>query len=157
MIAAPGDDLKYIHRAVELALAAECDGNLPIGAVIVLDNTVIAESGNRTFVPHFHPGRHAETSALALIEEHLWARRSEMTCYSTLEPCLMCTGALVLHQVGRVVFGARDVQGGAACVLAHLPPYYRPPEWVGPVLPEVCDPLYERTRVRFEHVHRLEI
>ncbi|MBL8523044.1 MAG: nucleoside deaminase [Betaproteobacteria bacterium] len=150
-------DTFFIHRAVELALAAEREGNLPIGAVIVLDDKVIAESGNRTFVPHFHPGRHAETSALALIDEGLWSRRAEMTCYSTLEPCLMCTGALVLHQVGRVVFGARDVKGGAASVLAHLPPYYRVPEWIGPALPELCDPLYARTRERFECVHRLEV
>ena len=150
-------DLTFMHRAVELALAAESDGNLPIGAVMVLDGAVIAESGNRTFVPHFHPGRHAETSALERVDPVLWARRGEMACYSTLEPCLMCTGALVLHQFGAVFFGARDLQGGAESVLAKLPPYYQVPSWVGPLLPEICDPLYERARLRFESVHSRQI
>ena len=70
-----------------------------------------------------------------------------MTCYTTLEPCVMCFGALLLHGVGRVVFGAYDTLGGAGTLLQHLPPYYedaRVFEWEGPLMPEVCDPLYAR-------------
>jgi hypothetical protein len=60
---------------------------------------------------------------------------------------------LLLHGVGRVIFGANDPLGGAGSMLAHLPPYYeggiRTPEWIGPVIPEVCDALYARTKDRF--------
>jgi tRNA(adenine34) deaminase len=79
-----------------------------------------------------------------------------MTCYTTLEPCVMCMGSLLLCGVGRVVFGARDVEGGAGVLLARLPAYYAGagaalvPEWVGPLLPEVCEPLARRVRERFD-------
>jgi tRNA(Arg) A34 adenosine deaminase TadA len=68
----------------------------------------------------------------------------------------MCAGALLLHGFGRVVFGARDTEGGAGFSLSRLPPYYAGgagvPQWVGPVLPEVCDPLYQRSRARFDRL-----
>lgn len=79
-----------------------------------------------------------------------------MTCYTTLEPCLMCMGALLLHGVGRVVFGARDEEGGAGSALAHLPNYYASglgvPLWVGPLLTEVCDALYHRALENFNRL-----
>jgi tRNA(adenine34) deaminase len=148
--------LDYLHRAVRLALEAERSGNLPIGALITLDGEVIAEAGNSILVPHYHPGRHAEMEALRLVPAELWPRSREMTCYTTLEPCLMCMGALLLHGVGRVVFGARDEEGGAGVALSHLPNYYANgagvPLWIGPVLPEVCDALYQRVIGKFDHL-----
>ena len=148
--------LDYLHRAVQLALEAERLGNLPIGAVMTLDGEVIAEAGNSILVPHYHPGRHAEMEALRLVPEKLWPRSREMTCYTTLEPCLMCMGALLLHSVGRVIFGAQDEEGGAGVVLSHLPNYYARgsgvPLWIGPVLPEVCDALYHRVIERFNQL-----
>jgi tRNA(adenine34) deaminase len=137
-----------------MALEAERLGNLPIGAVITLDNEVIAEAGNALLIPHYHPGRHAEIEALRRVPENLWQRAREMTCYTTLEPCMMCTGTLLLHGFGRVVFGAEDTEGGGSQMLAHLPDYYAGgagvPLWVGPLLPEVCDPLYARVKARFD-------
>jgi tRNA(adenine34) deaminase len=66
----------------------------------------------------------------------------------------MCTGTLLLHGFGRVVFGAEDTEGGGSQMLAHLPDYYAGgagvPVWVGPLLPEVCDPLYARVKARFD-------
>lgn len=148
------DDLLHLHRAVQLALEAERLGNLPIGAVITLDSQVIAEAGNSILVPFYHPGRHAEMEALARVPAEMWPRSREMTCYTTLEPCLMCMGALLLHGVGRVVFGALDREGGAGEMLSHLPVYYAGgvavPQLVGPLLPEVCDALYERVTARFD-------
>ncbi len=148
------DDLKHLRRAVQLALAAEARGNLPIGSVITLHNEVVAEAGNAVLVPTYHPGRHAEIEALRLVPAHLWARCRELTCYTTLEPCVMCCGALLLHGVGRVVYGARDPEGGAGPLLKHLPPYYADqtliPQWLGPLLPDLCDPLYERLHTRFD-------
>lgn len=148
------DDVAHLRRAVEVALEAEHGGNLPVGAVVVLGGEVIAEGGNRVLVPVYHPGRHAEVEALGRVPVGLWARAREMTCYTTLEPCVMCAGALLLHGVGRVVFGSLDAGGGAGTVLKSLPPYYARgrgvPEWVGPALPGVCDELYERARARFD-------
>lgn len=147
-------DINYLHRAVGLALEAERVGNLPIGAVITLDNEVIAEAGNALLVPHYHPGRHAEIEALRRVPESLWPLAREMTCYTTLEPCVMCMGTLLLHGVGRVVFGAQDREGGGGQMLSRLPIYYAggdcTPLWVGPLLPEVCDPLYERVNLLFD-------
>ena len=133
---------------MELALAAEEEGNLPIGAVIALDGRIIAEGGNRTLSPVAHPGRHAEMLALSAIPDDLLPRVPEMTCFTTLEPCVMCFGALVQHKVSRVLFGARDPRGGAASMLAHLPPDVAAEiaaiRWIGPVWPEVCQPLSQR-------------
>ena len=76
-----------------------------------------------------------------------------MTCYTTLEPCVMCFGALLLHGVGRIVFGARDPQGGSSVLLEHLPPYYAGPEWrpviEGPVAQDECEPLFDRAYSRY--------
>ena len=148
--------LDHLHRAVRLALDAERLGNLPIGALITLDDEVIAEAGNSVLVPHYHPGRHAEMEALRRVPERLWPRSREMTCYTTLEPCVMCIGALLLHGVGRVVFGTEDKEGGAGIVLSHLPEYYAHgagvPAWIGPLLPEICDALYRRAAERFDRL-----
>lgn len=150
----PEQDMYHLHRAVQLALEAERLGNLPIGAVITLDGVVVAEAGNAVLVPHYHPGRHAEMEALKHVPAKLWPLSRAMTCYTTLEPCTMCTGALLLHGIGRVVFGTTDTEGGGGRLLAHLPDYYAGgagvPLWVGPMLPELCDALYARAKDRFD-------
>lgn len=146
-------DERFLHHAVDLALEAERRGDLPIAAVIVLGEEIVAAAGNRSFTPSPHPGRHAEVLALAGIPEDLVARLPEMTCYCTLEPCLMCFGALVLHRVGRVVFGAADPRGGAVHLVEHLPPYVaakaKTMSWTGPAWPELCDPLCQRALARY--------
>jgi tRNA(adenine34) deaminase len=148
------EHLQHLRRAVRLALEAERLGNLPIGAVVTLDGEVIAEAGNSVLAPYYHPGRHAEMEALQRVPAELWPRSREMTCYTTLEPCVMCMGALVLHGLGRVVFGAHDREGGAVEMLSHLPVYYAGggavPLIVGPLLPALCDALYERVVARFD-------
>lgn len=151
-----GDDSEHIARAIRVALEAERRGNLPVGAIVTLGGEVIAEAGSSILTPFYHPGRHAETEALRRVPAELWPRGREMTCYTTLEPCVMCFGALLLHGVGRVVFGARDREGGAGALLGHLPRYYAGgegvPEWVGPVASHECDELYERAAVRFDRL-----
>lgn len=147
-------DFSYLRRAVNLALEAERTGNLPIGAVITLDGEAIAEAGNAVLSPFYHPGRHAEMEAFALVPAEAWPRAREMTCYTTLEPCLMCAGASLLHGIGRVVFGAKDTEGGAGYLFKTLPPYYfqgaGAPLWVGPALPEICDEMFARALARFD-------
>ena len=137
-----------LARALDLALTNEARGGLPVGAVISLDDRIIAEGASEVPGPPYHPGRHAEMQALAAVDVALWPRAAAMTVYTTLEPCLMCFGACLLHGVGRIVFGACDTRGGARFIRAHLPPYYGPeggPAWVGPLDPARCDPLYQRT------------
>ena len=147
---------KHLQHALRLALAAERLGNLPVGAVITLEDEVVAEAGSSILKPHYYPGGHAEVESLRRVPAHLWPRGREMTCYTTLEPCVMCMGALLLHGVGRVVFGARDSEGGAGQLLPHLPAYYAGgaciPEWLGPLLPDPCDDLYRRVKAGFDQL-----
>jgi len=146
-------DRYFLEQALAVALATEAQGNLPVGAVLVLNQTIIAEGANALLQPSYHPGRHAEMEALRQVPVALWPQARDMTCYTTLEPCLMCYGALLLHGVGRIVFGADDPEGGFRWIEQSLPPYYTqhasPPSWTGPLLAASCDPLYVRTRDRF--------
>ena len=148
-------DSHFLNRAIELALATEAQGNFPIGAVITLGSNIVATGANQSFQPCAHPGRHAEIMALRQIPDELVSRLPEMTCYTTLEPCLMCFGALVLHGLGRVVFGANDPLGGAVALSEHLPPFVAQKMaamiWVGPANPELCDPLWKRTEHKYWH------
>ena len=142
------EDEKFMHRAIELALLAEREGNLPVGAIITLDGEVVAEGRSAIWVPEFDATRHAEIEALRAVQANLWESSDEMTLYTTLEPCLMCFGSILLHGIGRVVFGSADSYGGAGSVLEHLPPYFQEriekTQWLGPIMPGECDSLHER-------------
>jgi tRNA(adenine34) deaminase len=144
-------DLDYLHRAVQLAHDARQAGNLPIGAVITLDGKIVAEGKNTIWAPALAPNRHAEIEALEALPPDLRARAGEMTLYTTLEPCLMCLGAILVYHIGRVIFGAYDSRGGCSCVLGHMPPAFETifenVEWVGPALPQVCDELSREVAV----------
>ncbi len=141
-------DHDYMLHTVKLAKAAGKAGNLPIGAVIVLDDEIIAEGQNRLWYPVTNPGRHAEIDALAGVDPSLWVRAKEMTLYTTLEPCMMCLSTILLHHIGRVVYGADDPRGGALCVVGHMPPsfekFYKELTMEGPALPEECDRLFHQ-------------
>jgi tRNA(adenine34) deaminase len=134
-------------RAIELALEAEKIGNLPVGAVITLDGNIISEGSSSLLIPYFDPKGHAEMNALDKVDIALWKQSRDMTCYTTLEPCCMCFGRLLLSGIGRIVFGSVDTEGGSSCLLPNLPKFYSRgniPEMVGPVMPEACDPLFKR-------------
>jgi tRNA(adenine34) deaminase len=138
-------DLHYMHRAIHLARETGKVGNLPVGAVITLDDKIIAEGQNAIWTPTFNPSRHAEMEALAAVPVEWRPRAAEMTLYTTLEPCLMCMSAILMHRIGRIVFGAKDVRGGTSYTFGHLPPAFERlrahVEWVGPLLPDVCGEL----------------
>lgn len=144
------DDLRLLREAIRLAESAEEEGNLPIGAVIALDREIIATGKNSIWQPAIALTRHAEMEALRAVPSELWARSREMTLYTTLEPCVMCAGAILLHRIGRLVFGSSDPYGGIGRSLSSLPPYFAEElslcEWDGPALPEECDPLYARVQ-----------
>jgi len=149
MSAVSAGDIAFLRRAITLARQAERNGNLPIGALISLDGQLIGEGMNAMWSPSLSLARHAEMEAIRSVPPPLWLRAHEMTLYTTLEPCLMCTGAILLHQIGRVVYGAADAFGGSGVSLGCLAPYFQEQfsrtEWIGPALPEECDPLQRRT------------
>ncbi len=133
------EDIIYLREAVKVAHQAELSGNLPIGAVILLDGQVIARGANSIWKPELALTRHAEMEAMRAVPADLWARSREMTLYTTLEPCVMCAGAILLHRLGRLVFGATDPHGGAGTCLGDLPFYFREQlahmQWCGPGYP----------------------
>jgi tRNA(adenine34) deaminase len=130
----------------------------PVGAVIIPEGDVVAEGSNALLAPRFDGTRHAEMEALRAVPQKLWQAAGRMTIYSTLEPCLMCCAAILMHGIGRVVFGAHDNHGGAGAVLNHLPPYFEGRlegvQWEGPLMPEDCDSLLERLFVMLEESGR---
>jgi tRNA(adenine34) deaminase len=108
------DDSRFMQRALELARRAEAEGEVPVGAVLVLDGAILAEGWNRPIVAH-DPTAHAEIVALRAGAARLNNYRLlNTTLYVTLEPCAMCAGAIVHARIARVVYGAADPQAGAA-------------------------------------------
>ena len=99
--------------ALAEAEAAAEDGEVPVGAIVVDNGEIIAQAHNRTITDN-DPSGHAEVAALRIAgrtrNNH---RLPGAVMYVTLEPCVMCTGALVQARIGRVVFGAYDKKAGA--------------------------------------------
>jgi len=114
MSARSDDDERYLERALALAEAAARQGEVPVGAVLVCDGEVIGEGWNRP-ITSADPTAHAEIVALrAAAARRRNYRLPGSTLYVTLEPCAMCSGALIHARVARVVFGAFDPKTGAA-------------------------------------------
>jgi tRNA(adenine34) deaminase len=101
-----------MKEALALAREAELAGEVPVGAVVVLNGEVIGRGRNAPIELH-DPSAHAEMIALREAASAIGNYRLEnATIYSTLEPCVMCAGALVAARVERLVFGARDLRFG---------------------------------------------
>jgi tRNA(adenine34) deaminase len=105
--------------ALAQARAAALDGEVPVGAVLVVEGREAARAHNRT-VRDADPTAHAEILALREGAHAMGDHRTGGTLYVTLEPCLMCMGALVQARVERLVFGARDPKAGAAVSLYRV-------------------------------------
>jgi tRNA(adenine34) deaminase len=134
-------DEVYMRQALERAEAAEENGDVPIGAVVVRAGEVIGAAGNERELGG-DPTAHAELLALRQAAERLGGWRIEdASLFVTLEPCAMCAGAIVLARVARVVYGAADPKAGAAgSVLDVLsePALNHNPQVSGGVLEEEC-------------------
>ncbi|HML75660.1 MAG TPA: tRNA adenosine(34) deaminase TadA [Anaerohalosphaeraceae bacterium] len=113
-------DQRYMRMAIDQAYIAEENGDVPIGAVIVHENRVIARAHNQRQLLN-DPTAHAEMIALTQASEAVgnW-RLHGCTIYVTLEPCPMCAGALVLARVDRLVFGTDDPKAGACGSLYNI-------------------------------------
>jgi len=106
-------------RALRLARAAAARGEVPIGAVVVRDGRAVG-SGSNAPIRSVDPTAHAEITALRRAARALGNYRlTGATLYVTLEPCLMCLGAMVHARIGRLVFGARDPKVGATALLTR--------------------------------------
>ena len=109
-----------MQHAYSLADKAAQQGEVPVGAVLVLDNQLIAEGWNRSIQTH-DPTAHAEMMALKRGGEKIKNYRLvDCTLYVTLEPCPMCAGALVHARVKRLVYGASDFKTGAVRSVFNL-------------------------------------
>lgn len=107
-------DLFWMQRALELAQQAQAKGEVPVGAVLVKEDQVLGEGWNAPIAEH-DPTAHAEIRALRNAARRLGNYRLlDTTLYVTLEPCVMCAGAIIHARVKRVVYGATDPKTGAA-------------------------------------------
>ena len=114
------EDARWMAHALEQALAAGAAGEVPVGAVVVNGESIVAAASN-AMVKDRDATQHAEMRALRAATRKLGeSRLSEATLYVTLEPCAMCAGAIVLSRVGRVVFGAVDEKAGMAGSVGDL-------------------------------------
>lgn len=102
-----------MRRALELARRAEQEGEVPVGAVLVKDNEIIGEGWNRPISGH-DPTAHAEIQTLRAAGQRIGNYRLvDTTLYVTLEPCIMCVGAIMHARVQRLVYAASDPRAGA--------------------------------------------
>ena len=106
-------DERFMDRALELARQAGSVNEVPVGALVVLEGQIVASAGNRCVSEH-DPCAHAEVLALREAARTLQTcRLDKATLYVTLEPCLMCCGALLQSRIARLVYGAREPKTGA--------------------------------------------
>jgi tRNA(adenine34) deaminase len=139
-------DEQYIRNALDLAREAVKRNEVPIGAVVVRDGSILAAATNRT-IRDQDPTAHAELLAIREASSKLdnW-RLDDCTLYVTLEPCAMCAGAIVLSRMKRVVFGAWDEKAGMAGSIGDLlrhPKLNHRPEVRAGVLADECSRLLE--------------
>ena len=107
-------DQHWMRLALVLAERAEAEGEVPVGAVIVRDGVLVGEGWNRPIAAQ-DPSAHAEINALRDAGRRLGNYRLPgATLYVSLEPCVMCSGAIVHARIARVVYGAHDPKTGAA-------------------------------------------
>ena len=118
----PFDDTYFMKKALQEAEAAYDKGEIPIGAVVVIDDRVIARAHNLTETLN-DVTAHAEMQAITAAANFLGGKYLKgCTLYVTIEPCQMCAGALYWSQISKVIYGARDEQRGCIKMKTKLHP-----------------------------------
>lgn len=130
-----------MRHALKLAQRAQALGEVPVGALIVRGDELVAEGWNQPVASH-DPSAHAEMivirEAAKLTRNY---RLTGLTLYVTLEPCVMCAGAIIHARLARVVFGAADPKAGAVNSVYDViaqPRLNHKPDWTGGVLADEC-------------------
>ena len=114
-------DCDFMYEALALAKHATMKGEVPVGALVVKGNTIIGRGFNRPIIAA-DPTAHAEIVALREAARNLGNYRLlDCTIYVTLEPCVMCIGAIFHARISRLVYGAKDPKTGACGSVIHLP------------------------------------
>ena len=140
-------DETYLHHALTFAKRAEASGEVPVGAVIVHEDKIIATGWNQS-IQSSDPTAHAEIMALRIAaqQQHNY-RLKNATLYVTLEPCAMCVGAMIHARIQRLVFGAWDKKTGAVNSVFQLiddPRHNHAIEWRGGLLEHDCAQLLKQ-------------
>lgn len=147
-------DERFIRRALELAEAAAALGEVPVGAVVVRGDEIVAEAHNRRELDK-NAMAHAELLAMDMACRRLggW-RLHECDLYVTLEPCPMCSGAIVNARIRRVVFGAYDPKAGCYGSVTDFRelPFNHHPEVAGGVLQQECGDILRRFFARLREL-----
>ena len=135
------NDEHFMHLALKEAKAAFTEGEVPVGAVLVMNNEVIASAHNKKIASN-DPTSHAETNVIreGAVKTGDW-RLTDAILYVTKEPCVMCAGAMVNARLGKLVYGCRDERFGAVTSryqIAHDPALNHEIKVVSGVLEEEC-------------------
>jgi tRNA(adenine34) deaminase len=131
-------DEQYMHLALREAATAYEKDEVPVGAILVIGDKIIARSHNQVELLNDSTA-HAEILSLTTAYNALGSKYvPDATLYVTLEPCLMCSGALHWSKIGRIVFGASDEKNGYRKYTGDTNPFHPKTELVGGVLEEEC-------------------
>ena len=131
-------DEEYMQQALKEAQNAYDKGEVPVGAIIVMNNQVIARSYNQVELLNDSTA-HAEILALTTAFNYLSSKYlPDATLYVTLESCLMCSGALYWSKIGKIVYGADDVKNGYKKCCGNKNPFHPKTELVTGILKEDC-------------------
>ena len=135
-------DEKYMRMALDEAQRAMDEGEIPIGCVVVCKDRIIARTHNLTETL-IDVTAHAEMQAITAAAEHLGGKYlSDCTLYVTVEPCVMCAGALGWSQIGRIVYGAPDEKRGYRRFAPHA--LHPRTEVIGGIMADECAALMKR-------------
>ncbi|RYE25168.1 MAG: nucleoside deaminase [Sphingobacteriales bacterium] len=132
------DDEYFMHQALTQAKTAFDAGEIPVGALVVWDNKIIARGHNQ--VEQLNDSTaHAEIIAMTSAFNELGTKYlPEATLYVTLEPCLMCSGAIYWAKIGRIVYGAEDVKNGYKKTTGGNWPFHPKAQLTNGILTEEC-------------------
>ncbi len=136
-------DIYYMTEALRLAKISATEGEVPVGAVVVWDDKIVGRGRNRR-EKEKNALAHAEIEAINEACENLGGWRLwKGELFVTLEPCPMCTGAIINSRIKRVVFGATDLKSGSCTSVTNLfsLPYNHKPEVISGIMEEECSAL----------------
>lgn len=132
------DDEHFMRQALIQAQTAFEEEEVPVGAVVVVNNRIISRGYNQVEKLN-DPTAHAEIIALTSAFNYLGSKYlPDATIYVTVEPCLMCAGALYWSKIGRVVFGAADEKNGYLHITGNTSPFHPKTVLVSGILKEEC-------------------